>query len=190
MIIKKALLLLLTFIIILAIGIGGYLSITQQTEKKLTELETEVKTIGETKQVVKEEEEQEEVISPSPRTIILPNQPKVEQNSSFSLRTNKETYIIGESFSLDVIVKSPGVVIDGAEFVLNYDPQVIEVGELILGSFFSLYPQKKVDPEKGTIKVVALQKTGENKELYEEIVVSLPITGLKKGRVDFTFDQT
>ncbi|GAF96166.1 unnamed protein product, partial [marine sediment metagenome] len=136
---NKAVLFILTLLVFIGIGVGGYYFINQQMQKKLEELETEVKTTGEAKQVVKEETTEK-------RNIILPDQPKVEKNSSFFLKTDKETYTVNESFNLDVIVKAPGAVIDGAEFVLNYDPQLVEAGELISGSFFSLYPQKKVDP--------------------------------------------
>ncbi len=173
---KKTLVIIL---IILIFSGGGLFFLRRQGAKKQAELEKAKSSAFE------------------PRTIIPPNQPKVEKNSSFYLKTDKssdlegkEEYGVGESFNLQVWVNAQEKVVDGAEFLLNYDPNLVEIGELIPGAFFSLYPQKKVDKEKGTIRVIALQAPDENKKLDQEILINIPVNPKQKGTVAFSFDKT
>ena len=177
--IKKILSFSLIIIIFAGIGAGGYYFINQQTQKRLAELEKESRT----------EVKKEAVFSPSPREIIPPGHSKAEKNSSFYLETDKEKYNVGDSFNLMVMVDAQGAVVDGAEFVLNYDPGLVEFGEPALGLFFSLYPQKTVDLEEGKVRVIALQGLDENKSLNQAIVVSYPVTARQKGKVNFEFDK-
>lgn len=183
-----------TLVIILVILIfsgGGLLFLRRQGEKKQAELEKSSRT---------EKKETEEIKDQSsvfePRTIVAPNQLKAEKNSSIYLKTDKssdsedkEEYGVGESFNLQVWVNAQEEVVDGAEFLLNYDPNLVEIGKLIPGAFFSLYPQKKVDKDKGTIKVIALQAPDESKKLGQEILMTIPINPKEKGTVSFSFDK-
>jgi len=172
--IKKILSSLLTFIIILTIGIGGYIFINQQTKKRLTELERETQIV-------------EKLALPSSKSIVLPNRPKAEKTSSFYLKANRDSLAINEYFNVSVIVKAQEKIVDGVEFLLKYDPKMVDIGEPMQGAFFSLYPQKEIDPEKGTIRVIALQPSNKDKKLNEETVVTLPVTARKRGTVNFEF---
>jgi len=128
--IKKILSFTLIIIILAGIGGGGYYFITQQTKKKLAELEKETSIVEKRDTVSKRTADKREVPISSPRSIILPNQPEVEGKSSFYLKTNKESYNIGESFNVSVVVEAQGEVVDGVEFLLNYNPEIIKIDEL------------------------------------------------------------
>ncbi len=159
---KKILFIILTLTILVAVGgVGGYLFTAQKNSKQNKQTE-----------------------------LVLSEKTQVERKASFYLKTDKQTFTEGEFFNLVIIVKAEAQVIDGAEFLLNYDPSLVKLGEPIPGTFFSVYPQKKVDNEKGTVKVIALQPPGESKSLKEEIMVTLPITVLQKGKAVFEFDKS
>jgi len=173
------------FTLILVLASFGYLLISNQMEKKTVELEEKAKTIRE---VTDSDQEK----TASPRVLTIPNQPKAEKNSSIYLKTDQEEkkeFALAESFNLIVMVSAQEQVVDGAEFFLSYDPSLIEAGELVPGTFFSLYPQKKIDKEKGTIRIMALQASNENNKLGQEILVTIPFTAKQKGIITFTFDQ-
>lgn len=173
-------------IIIIIIFIGGYLFINQQTKKELGELKTKVK-------IEKQEARKVKETFPPPlassRRILPPNRSKMKKKATLFLKTEKNSYSLGENFNLLVKIKAKGYVVDGVEFILNYNPQQIKISQPILGNFFSLYPQKSVDKQKGQVRVIALQKASENKPLNEEIVVTLPVVSLQKGTVNFSFNK-
>lgn len=181
---KQIILSILTFTLILAFGLGSYLFIIKQTKEKLSQLEEEAISTSTTGVI------ERSLPSPSVREITLADQPQVEKRSSIFLQLDpdKPSYSPGETFNLIVLVKAQGEVIDGAEFLLNYDPGLIKVGEPVTGSFFSLYPQKQVNPEQGKIRVIALQSPDENKPLNQEILVTLTLTAKEKGTTSLTFD--
>jgi hypothetical protein len=185
--IKQTLVTVLTITLILGLGVGGYFLIINYTQKKLSQLEEEALTTT----------TQEHFPPASVREIKLPDRPQVEKKSALilQLQPEQDNYSLNQTINLEVIVSVPhegdqGVVVDGAEFVLQYDPQVIEVGEPVQGSFFSLYPQKKVDKQEGVIRVIAIQDPDENKPLtQEEILITFPLTLRTKGETIFTFDK-
>jgi len=110
--------------------------------------------------------------------------------ASLYLETERPSYGLGEAFNLQVKVRTAGQkeeTIDGVEFILNYDPRLVQIGEPLPGDFFSLYPQKKVNPERGQVRLVALQSFQESKTLVEETVVFLPVMPLQKGELEFSF---
>ncbi len=114
-----------------------------------------------------------------------------EKTSLFYLESGVEgkTVAPGDIFSLQVIAKTPGKIIDGVEFILTYNPLLAEIKELNQGEFFSLYPQKNIDKEKGEVRVIALQDPNQQRELREEIVVTLSVEALSKGELNFNFKE-
>lgn len=112
------------------------------------------------------------------------------KKASYYLKPASNSYTVGQTMNIAVMVNARGQAVDGAEFLLKFDPKVVTVGLPITGQFFSIYAQKNVDIEAGTVRVIALQKPEENKTLNEEVLITLPITFLQKGLVTFTFDQT
>lgn len=171
---KKILIIIAALLIVLIVGGGGYFLFSKQLKKNLKQLNREL---------VKQEAKP----SLKPREIKLADQPKVEPQTSFYFKTDKTTYKVGEIFEIKIYINALGEKVDGAEFVLQYDPQLIEVDQPKLGTFFSLYPQKIVDPQKGTVRIIALQKPSENKNLNEELMVTLSVNPKQSGTINFSF---
>lgn len=57
----------------------------------------------------------------------------------------------GSTFSAQIIINSPTTGVDAADFVLNYDPEILKATSITSGNFFKKYPQKKFDT--GSVKV-------------------------------------
>ena len=167
---------LLILLFLAGLGWGGYTLIQKLTTKELERLAQESRT-------------QETESALEKREFEISGQPKAAREASFFLTSEKEEVKVGESFNLQVWVNGQNEIVDGAEFIIHFDPSLVEIDEPQLGAFFSLFcPFKKVDQEQGEIRVVALQDLEENKTLGEELVVEFLGTGLKKGQIDFTFD--
>ncbi len=113
---------------------------------------------------------------------------KAEKEMTIYLMTDEENLVVGEKFKLFVYIEGEGAVVDGVEFILNYDPQTIRWEKIEEGNFFSLYPQKTISESNGQVRVIALQNPGETKSLTKEMVVVLSGEGLKKGETSFDFD--
>jgi len=178
---KKTLLLISSLLILSLLLGGGYWLITQQTEKKLRELEKETKSVREKAEVETDE------ASFKKREINLPSQVKKEKNSSLYLQTDNQNPQVGEEFSLQIIAQTPGETVDGAQFTLTYNPEVVQINQPLEGQFFSLYPQKNIDSQQGKVRVIALQAPGQNEPLSQTVVVSLPVVALTKGTAQFNF---
>ncbi len=179
---SKSFISLLTFVIIIGLGLVGYLFIDQQTKKELEQVERRVGPAPSVTKVVTE--------TPRPKTVNVSGAAtQAKENGSLYFMSNKTSYLVGESFNLSVLVNGQGEIVDGVEFIVNFDPSMISVGELTTGAFFSLYPQKVVDNQAGTIRVIAMQKPIENKVLATVEVVSIPVTLLGKGNVTLSFDS-
>ena len=164
--VKQFLLFLLVSLLMTGMALAGLVVIRQKTEEKLAELEEEAKRIA-----------------------MVPDSQKLRRNSLLYLKTEKENLTVGEMVNLQIVIQSKGETVDGVEFILAYNPELISIGEPILGSFFSLYPLKEVDSDKGTVRIIALRAPEEMNSLNEEVLVTLPVSILKKGRAEFRFDQ-
>lgn len=149
-----------------------------QEQKKLAE---EAKTIKE--ENLKSDKENYKGM----RKIEIAGKPKLEKKGRLFLQVAEKKVKSGNTFIIECFADGKGEIIDGVEFIINFDPNLIEIKEIIEGEFFSLYPQKLVDKDKGQIKVIALQKTEEEKKLSWEKVVSFKAVALKEGVVDFNF---
>lgn len=162
----------LLIVIFLALG-GGltYYLINLQFKQKLLELE-KAKQAG-----------------PEVREIVIADKQE-EKKASIFLKTETEEFGVNRPFSLDVMVKADNKKVDGAEFLLTFDPTLISLAEPVAGSFFTLYPQKVVDSEAGTVRVVAVQEPNQDKVLNEEILVSFIVMPLGRGEVTFDFDKS
>jgi hypothetical protein len=119
--------------------------------------------------------------------INLPNIEEVNTSGAISIIASKQKYRVNEQINLQVVVNVDNKVIDGAEFELKYNPQLIRIDELQQGTFFPLYPKKDIDVDRGTIKLIALQNPGENNSASELVLATIQATALDKGTADIQF---
>lgn len=173
---KKTILYLLVLIFLIGLGWGGYTLIQKLTNQELERLAQESST------------QEEPSLDLDKREFEISGQPKAAQEAGFYLAAEKESIKTGENFKLQIWVNGQDQVVDGAEFLIQFNPELVKIDESQLGSFFSLYPFKKVDQEQGEIRVIALQDIEEDKVLGKELVAEFLVTGLNKGEVEFAFD--
>lgn len=108
--------------------------------QKNIELEKTLKNNGVAKQQV----------IPSPTPTPLPG--------VYQLKISKENLKVNENFSLDVFFSAPDKKISGTDLRLKFDPSFLQAEtELSFGDFFTSFPRKEVDNEKGMIKVTGFQ---------------------------------
>jgi len=164
--VKQFLLFLLVSLLMTGMALAGLVVIRNKTEERLAELEEEAK-----------------------KAVVVPDYQKLARNSLLYLKSEKENLTVGEMINLEVMIQSKGETVDGVEFVLAYNPELINIGEPIPGAFFSLYPLMEVNPDKGTVRIIALRSPDESNSLNEAVLVTLPVSVLKKGRGEFKFDR-
>jgi len=188
---SNKILLSLTFLLVIGvIAITGYIFINQQTQEKLPELKKETVRVNfEASKTPLSLKRTRPSLQPRNLNINLSNQSPIEKNSSFYLQANRQNIQVGETTNLNVYVEAEGEVVDGVEFVLSYNSDLVKINSPVLGTFFSLYPQKEVNPQKEVVKVIAFQKVNEYKKLTNALVISLPVEALRPGTADFVFQQ-
>lgn len=171
----------------------GAMVLIRQGQNKINKASQESTTVGQSKTMPEASAiiATDKIPPDKPREIASKTQPETQQTitktSSLYLKSDTDTYTNGATVNLQVIIQGKGEKVDGAEFILNYDSKLVSIGVLTTGTFFSLYPQKTVNAEKGTVRVIALQKPDENKSCNEEVIVNFPVTLLQKGQVSLSF---
>ncbi|OGD53599.1 hypothetical protein A3J78_00310 [Candidatus Beckwithbacteria bacterium RBG_13_35_6] len=177
----------LGFLSLIFLALIGYLYINNQTKTRLTSLKELDKTLPTAPQPSSMADKSYPQLKAKTGTFL--NYPQAEKRSLLTLATAKTSIKPGESFELIVKLNAAGEVVDGVEFILKYDPRLLtaaeEVGE---GSFFTIYPQKEVNNQEGSLRVIALQSPDDNKTLNEEVVVTFLMRALSRGSANLNFD--
>lgn len=174
--IKNIILFLLVLVFLALLSWGGYNLIQKATNQELTRLAQESRTIEEPSLPLEKKEFE------------ISDQKTIAREANIYLVSERDQVNTGEIFNLEIWLNGQGQVVDGAEFLISFNSELVKLEEPELGSFFSLYPFKKVDNQKGEARVIALQDVDGNKNLEEELMVKFRVTALKKGEASFTFD--
>lgn len=126
---------------------------------------------------------------PKKEKLNIPNIKNVEANSKISLQTTKKTYTVNEPINIQVVIESDNKLIDGAQFELNYDPSQITIENINQGTFFPLYPKKEINPQKGTITLIALQDAKDTQPVENIVLATIQAKALKKGTTSLQFNK-
>jgi len=178
----------LIVLFLIVFGVGGWYLLNKQAQKKETALRQEATTKASTDaRKGKSSQTKVDKAELKKRDIQRPAEKIRTKQGRFFLESEAEEFNVGNSYNVQVMVDGAGKIVDGAEFVLKYDPDLLQVNSIQQGSFFSLYPQNKIDQEKGEIEVIALQGPDENKETGEELTVVVSFTPLKQGQTKMLF---
>ena len=134
----------LLIVVVLVATVAGYVFINRQVKQNIKEQDLKTKTSLKLK---KSQFKSQPLAKPSiePKNIVLKSEPKVEAKTTILIKSDKLNYRPGDVLNFQVVVKANGQVIDGAEFALDYNSELIKVNPPQLGTFFSLYPQKQVE---------------------------------------------
>ncbi len=85
--------------------------------------------------------------TPTPTPIQIP--------AKVSLTAETKEIETGATFSVSINLNSPDVGVEAADFVINFDGEVLKVATISSGSFFGLYPVKKISSDSVQISGMA-----------------------------------
>lgn len=98
---------------------------------------------------------------------------------------------VGQEFKVDIILKT-NQEINGADAILSFDPNLLEVSNIVEGQIFPLYPRKNVNLEKGRVEITAVKMKKDGQVFTQPMVFATIIfKGKKSGtaKVDFSFSK-
>lgn len=152
-------------IIILALLVGGIILIRRERQLMLTA--NMVKNAGNLPEVSKAEFE---LIA---RQFILP---------AHLLKKKDET------FNLDVVITAEGRKLDGADAIIKYNPQMVEVTDIKQGEFFTNYPRQTIDQANGVIKMTGFTPKDTNANGDNFVFFTIEAKALVSGTAKFDFE--
>lgn len=126
----------------------------------------------------------------SQRSAVISVEPTVSigANSMF-LVVNPTAVQSGEFITAAIAFHAPGRMLSGADVRLKYDPLFLEtsVSDLTPGEYFTSYPAKSVNTEKGIIRLTAF---GGKRETVSspQVITTVKFKALKPGRTEITID--
>ena len=95
---------------------------------------------------------------------------------------------VGTQFDVDIYFRAKDKILFGADAVVAFDPNYLEVSQVQPATFFQEYPRKKIDAVNGVVKITGYNPIN-NKPLSEDILfATLKVKAKKKGSVKLTFD--
>ncbi len=124
---------------------------------------------------------------------------KVEKKASWtgklSLVADAKSYKVGDNVELTVLFEAKGKRLDGADFVILFDPNVLTAIGFSEGKSFNIYPRKDIDNEKGVVKVTALDSTsnvpyGADKIVFGVLQMQVKSAGSTRVNFDFSAGGT
>lgn len=129
--------------------------------------------------------------------VIIPSQPQPENEiapgkislAQLSLVSDKLAYQVGEEGLIDVYLDTTGFEVIAVDVQITYDPDLIEVEEIIKGDVFDSYPTNANKIMGGKIYMSALADIGEVKTGIIKIG-SIKVRALSKGQTSLDFVYT
>ena len=115
---------------------------------------------------------------------------KADWTGNISLVSDATSYKVGDNIDLTVLFEAKGKKLDGADFVLIYNPEILNAIGFSEGKAFSIFPRKDIDNEKGTVKVTALDSTSKEQFGAEKVtlgVIQMQAKSAGTATVNFDF---
>lgn len=124
-------------------------------------------------------------------TIPVTDQTPLRQ-TAVTLSSSKTEYKVGDAIIVDINIFSTKQV-DGADLIISFDPKVLTVKPVTLGTIFSDYPQNTIDATLGKVSIsgITAQPGGvkPNGE-FGKLNFVVKAAGVAKISFDFTPGQT
>lgn len=79
-----------------------------------------------------------------------------DYDAQMYLSPREQEYTNGQEASLDVMIKSDGSKLDGADLLFSYNPSVVEITEITEGTVFPAYLNNKINAEEKYIQLTGL----------------------------------
>lgn len=115
----------------------------------------------------------------------------VPKTASMALTTSVPSAKVGQPFEVVLSYSTTDVAIAAFDAVVSYDPSVLRADEIRVGTVFSTYPRKLIDPEKKRLIVTGVQTDPEqNLASASGRLATLVFTPLKSSttKLEFTVD--
>lgn len=113
---------------------------------------------------------------------------QVQSNNSLFLVVNPSQVKVNDPVQVAVSLHASGKMLSGSDVILKYDPAYLSASDnLTLGEYFSSYPLKLIDNDKGTVRLTAF---GGKKETISSPIVIFTVTfkALKPGKTELVID--
>jgi hypothetical protein len=144
--------------------------------------------------------------SPSPTTPTQDetSQPTPKQTiAGFSLSPTSDNLQVGESQTLSINLSAPSQLINGADVIITFNPQLVDVldadpslegTQIQPTNLFPLYPVNRVDPQQGRIYLSALVQAPPPEPLHQNppgpTLAQFTFRTLAPGTAQFKFEFT
>lgn len=122
---------------------------------------------------------------------VLPPATKA-QPTQIELVTDKTSVKVGEKFTVTINMLSDKLT-DGADLIINYDPQLMLAEPVIVGTLYNEYPKNTIDVKEGKITVsgISTERAGiKPNGLFGSIVFTAKAPGSSAISLDFTPGST
>lgn len=98
----------------------------------------------------------------TPLSVVQSKQTAGQSAARISLTTPKQNFQVGEAVPVLVTINSGSKAISGVDFIVQYDPETLEITDkdLKAGSALDEYPFRSVDPEQGLVSISGISSLG------------------------------
>lgn len=177
-IISYSLILLLSILI----GLSGYFMYTG-------EISTQREGVPQATIEVEESKKPTQEFSLGEERQVVKNKKTAVNKTVMFLESPEKTYNIGEEFSINVYADANGEIVDGIEFVLEYDPQKVSLKNPADGRFFTTYLKNEIDNIKGSVKFIALQGVDVEEKMNKVLLASYTVEPLQAGTIEISINE-
>lgn len=107
--------------------------------------------------------------------------------STLSLSPSSGSYRVGQVFTVSVLGDSGGLALNGVDMVLHYDPLVLSVSSITLGTIFPNSPAHSNDPSIGEIHISS-NSNGQGIVVSAATLATLNFTVIGSGQTNVILD--
>ena len=109
-------------------------------------------------------------------------------NNRMYFKPAKKEVSQGKEFEMVIYLRADKKTLFGADAVITYDPEYLDVVEIKEADIFKSYPKKKADAEKKLIKISGYTPANDRPLSGEQLFATLKLKAKKAGKTKLTFD--
>lgn len=109
-------------------------------------------------------------------------------NNRMYFKPAEKSISLGTEFEMAVYFRTDVKNLFGADAVITYDPEYLDVVEIKEADIFKSYPKKKADTGKKVIKITGYTPASDKPLSGEQLFATLKLKAKKAGNTKLTFD--
>lgn len=122
------------------------------------------------------------------RAVPLPVFRTVEKNVVLKLNSEVDKTVVAKPFKLFLYFTSQSGDISSFDAVVSYDPEIVQVDEIMAGDTFPFYPRKLIEDFKSRFVITGVQQNLKNElKVKSGELAQISVTPLRAGRAEFIF---